>query len=92
MLRHSPVKSPSYSFPSRLVLFIFYITEFRILASELSDMAAYTWYERGWEVSSTNKSYTGIINLKPMIQCVRIPVSLDALEAGVSLGDNLIPR
>ncbi|KAG8722546.1 hypothetical protein FRC08_000538 [Ceratobasidium sp. 394] len=49
LIRNPPFHVPDPPRHPRMVLVVFYITEFRLVATNLARQIAYTWYERGWE-------------------------------------------
>ncbi|KAG8712535.1 hypothetical protein FRC08_014450 [Ceratobasidium sp. 394] len=61
-----PFRVPDPTRSPRLVLFIFYITEFRFMASNIARQIANTWYERGWECRCFAISLDDLAHEKPV--------------------------
>ncbi|KAG9090346.1 hypothetical protein FS749_000625 [Ceratobasidium sp. UAMH 11750] len=56
LIRNPPFHVPDPPRHPRMVLVVFYITEFRLVATNLARQIAYTWYERGWEVNTSSSN------------------------------------
>lgn len=66
LVRTAPFHAPDPPRSPRVIIFVFYITEFRSLADNMALQISHTWFERGWDCRVIAISLEDLANNMPI--------------------------